>query len=219
MAKRSLLPDAVDRYVTETLVQQSELQRELRAETAELPQGTMQIGADQGKMLALLLQMIGAKRALEIGTFTGYSAMAMASALPKDGELIACDASEEWTRVARRYWERAGLHDRIRLRLGPARETLTELLSEHGEASFDFAFIDADKSSYDFYYETCLRLVRPGGVIALDNMLWSGRVAEESDQDEETEALKRLNLKIRDDARVESVLLSVGDGIVLARRK
>lgn len=219
MAKRSLLPDAVDRYVTETLAPQSDLQRELRAETARLPEGTMQIGADQGKLLALLLRMIGAKRALEIGTFTGYSAMAIASALPEDGELVACDASEKWTGIARRYWERAGLQDRIRLRLGPARETLTALVSERGESSFDFAFIDADKSSYDFYYETCLRLVRPGGVIALDNMLWSGRVAEETVQDEETEALKRLNLKLRDDARVESVLLSVGDGIVLVRRK
>lgn len=176
----------------------------------------MQIGQDQAAFLALLVRLIGARNALEIGTFTGLSALAVAGALPSDGRLITCDVSEEWTAVARRYWKEAGLADRIELRLGPGTETLATLRRERGAGCFEFAFIDADKPSYDAYYEACLHLVRPGGLIALDNMLWSGRVIDSEDQDPKTAAIRALNLKIRDDPRVRACLVSVGDGIMLA---
>jgi predicted O-methyltransferase YrrM len=192
------------------------LQRRLRAETANLPGSQMQIGPDQGALLAMLVRLIGARRALEVGVYTGYSSLAVASALPDDGKLIACDMNVEWTNVARRYWEQAGVASRIELRLGPALTTLADLLRE-GQ-SFDFAFIDADKREYDAYYEACLRLVRPGGLIAIDNVLWGGSVADARDDDPETVAIRSLNKKVRDDPRVECCLLTVGDGILLVRR-
>jgi predicted O-methyltransferase YrrM len=219
MRSRSLLPDEIERYVGETITKETPLQRRLRAETAKLPMALMQIGPDQGALLALLVRLIGAKRTLEIGTFTGYSALAVAQALPKDGKVIACDVSEEWTSIARRYWQEAGLADRIDLRLGPAAETLKALLDGGGAGGFDFAFIDADKSSYDTYYELCLKLIRPNGLIAIDNVLWSGAVVDEKKRDADTTALRALNLKIRDDARVDAALLTVGDGLMLARKR
>lgn len=215
---RSLLPQAVERYVTD-LVHETDVQRKLRAETASLPQGGMQIGADQGALLALLVHSIQARRAIEIGTFTGYSALAVAAALPAGGRLVCCDVSEQWTAIARRHWAAAGLADRIELRLAPALKTLHELLAEHGPGAFDFAFIDADKPAYDAYYEACLKLLRQGGLIALDNMLWSGAVAEPGKHDADTDALRALNAKIRDDRRVEACLLTVGDGVMLARKR
>ena len=169
--------------------------------------------------MAFLIRLTGARRALEIGVFTGYSGLAVASALPEDGKLIACDVSEEWTRIARRYWEEAGLSRKIDLRLGPAAETLAALLREGAGESFDFAFIDADKENNGAYYEACLRLLRPGGLIAVDNTIWGGRVADPAVHDAETEAIRALNLKMRDDARVEAVLLTVGDGVMLARKR
>ena len=204
---RSLLPARVERYVTREIARETPLQQRLRDETARMPHSGMQISADQGALLALLVQSIGAKKAIEIGTFTGYSA------------LVCCDVSEEWTAVARRYWNEAGVAQRIDLRLAPALETLASLEAEHGAASFDFAFIDADKSSYDAYYERCLRLIRPGGLIALDNMLWNGNVANAKLHDADTDALRALNAKIRDDARVDCSLLTVGDGVMLARKR
>jgi predicted O-methyltransferase YrrM len=219
MGARSLLPDEIERYVGETVTKESPLQKRLRAETAKLPMGLMQIGPDQGALLALLVRLIGAKRTLEIGTFTGYSALAVARALPEGGQVIACDVSEEWTAIARRYWREAGLADRIELRLGPAVDTLKALLGTHGTGSFDFAFIDADKSGYDAYYELCLELIRQNGLIAIDNVLWSGAVIDPKKRDADTAALRALNLKIRDDARVDSVLLTVGDGLMLARKR
>jgi predicted O-methyltransferase YrrM len=219
MGARSLLPDDIERYVGEVITKETPLQKRLRAETAKLPMSMMQIGPDQGALLALLVRLIGAKRTLEIGTFTGYSALTVAQALPEDGKVIACDISEEWTAVARRYWREAGLADRIELRLGPAAETLKALLQAGGTGSFDFAFIDADKSGYDTYYELCLQLIRPNGLIAIDNVLWSGAVLDPKKRDADTEALRALNLKIRDDARVDSALLTVGDGLMLARKR
>jgi predicted O-methyltransferase YrrM len=219
MPKRSLVPDVIEQYVSHVLTPESPLQQQLRAETARLPQAGMQIGPDQGRLLALLVHLIGARRALEIGTFTGYSALAVAAALPEDGELIACDISAEWTRIARRYWEEAGVSGRIELRLGPARDTLAMFIRDGAAGSFDFAFIDADKTEYDTYYEACLTLVRPGGLIALDNMLWNGAVADSQVRDPDTRTLRALNLKIRDDVRVESCLLTVGDGVMLARKR
>jgi len=217
--RRSLLPEDVERYVREQITVLTPLQRRLRTDTAKLPNGGMQISADQGALLALLVRVVGARRAIEIGTFTGYSALAIASALPGDGKLVCCDISKEWTDVARRYWAEAGVEQRIDLRLAPALDTLRRLSSEPGAGTFDFAFIDADKTNYDAYYEACLRLVRPGGLIALDNMLWGGEVADPAARDADTEALRALNLKIRDDARVDACLLTVGDGVMVARRR
>ena len=217
--RRSLLPEAVERYVTSEVTVETPLQSRLRKETSRLRQGGMQISADQGALLALLVRMIGARRALEIGTFTGYSALAVASALPEDGKLVCCDVSEEWTDIARRYWKEAGISQRIELHLAPALETLGELLRTTGPGSFDFAFIDADKSNYDAYYETCLTLMRAGGVITLDNMLWGGEVADPGVHDQDTDALRALNAKIRDDKRVDACLMTVGDGVMVARKR
>lgn len=216
MPKRSLLPDLVEEYVANLVTREPPLLKRLREETERLPEAGMQIGPDQGALLGLLVRVLGVREALEIGTFTGMSALALAAALPDDGKLVSCDVSEEWTAIARRYWKEAGLASRIELRLAPASETLRQLERERGPGCFDFAFIDADKPAYDAYYEACLRLVRPGGLIALDNMLWSGRVADPANQEPNTLAIRALNLKIRDDARVTSCLLSVGDGVMLA---
>jgi predicted O-methyltransferase YrrM len=218
MSLRSLLPEAVDNYLQNVATSETPLERRLREETARLPNGGMQIGADQGAFLALLIRLTGARRALEIGTFTGYSALAVAAALPADGRLVCCDVSDEWTSIARRYWKEGGMADRIDLRLAPAAQTLEDLLREPGPGSFDFAFIDADKSGYDGYYEQCLRLLRAGGLMAFDNTLWSGTVADPTKADPDTSALRALNLKVRDDPRVTSCLVSIGDGVLLAMK-
>ena len=218
MAHRSLLPQAVDDYLRTVVARESPLQQRLRAETSRLPMGGMQIGADQGVLLAFLVRLIGAQNAIEVGTFTGYSALAIASALPAGGRLICCDVSEEWTAIARRYWAEAGVADRIELHLRPAQETLAELLQRNGAGTFDFAFIDADKTAYDVYYEACLALLRPGGLIAIDNLLWSGTVADPTDQRPDTVALRAITAKVRDDSRVDACLLSIGDGVLLARK-
>jgi predicted O-methyltransferase YrrM len=217
--RRSLLPVDVEQYVSTQITRETALQRRLREETSALPMGTMQISADQGALFALLVRTLGARRAIEIGTFTGYSALAVASALPADGKLVCCDINDEWTRIGRRYWDEAGVSQRIDLRLGPALDTLDALLRDGGAGTYDFAFIDADKSNYDAYYEACLRLARTGGLIALDNMLWGGKVVEPDVHDEDTEALRALNAKIRDDNRVDACLLTVGDGVMLIRKR
>ncbi len=217
--RRSLLPADVEQYVATQITRESPLQARLRKETAALPMGMMQISADQGALFSLLVRTLNAKRAIEIGTFTGYSALAVASALPADGKLICCDINDEWTRIGQRYWHEAGVSARIDLRLGPALATLDALLRDPGANAFDFAFIDADKPNYDAYYEACLKLVRAGGLIALDNMLWGGKVALPDAHDEDTEALRALNAKIRDDKRVDACLLTVGDGVMLARKR
>jgi predicted O-methyltransferase YrrM len=217
--RRSLLPADVEQYVSAEITRESPLQRRLRNETAALPMGMMQVSADQGALFALLVRTLGARRAIEIGTFTGYSALAIASALPADGKLVCCDINDEWTRIGRRYWDEAGVSQRIDLRLGPALATLDALLRDAGANAFDFAFIDADKPNYGAYYEACLKLVRGGGLIALDNMLWGGKVAEPDAHDEDTDALRALNAKIRDDKRVDACLLTVGDGVMLVRKR
>jgi O-methyltransferase len=217
--KRTLLPDAVERYVSEEMSPETPVERALRTATAKLPDAQMQIGADQGAFMALLVRLMGARRCIEIGTFTGYSALAVAAALPKGGTLVACDVSEEWTRVARRYWKKGRVGNRITLELGPARETLDRLIREGGAGSFDFAFIDADKVGYDGYYERCLTLVRPGGLIALDNALQDGKVADRSNREANTKAIRALNRKVRDDPRVDACLVTIGDGVLLARKR
>lgn len=216
---RSLVPDAVERYLTLEICRETPIQQRLREETSHLPLAGMQIGADQGALLAILVRALGARRAIEVGTFTGCSALAVASALPAGGKLICCDVSEEWTSIARRYWKEAGVSDRIELKLAPANDTLADLIREGGSGTFDFAFIDADKTNYDGYYESCLTLLRPGGLIALDNMLWSGRVADPNEHEPDTDALRALNAKIRDDPRVDACLLTVGDGVMVAQKR
>jgi predicted O-methyltransferase YrrM len=218
MSLRSLLPDVVDDYIHRVATRESALQKRLRDETAKLPGAGMQIGADLGALLRLLVELTGARRTIEIGTFTGYSALAVAMALPPDGAIVCCDINEEWTRIARRYWREAGVAGKIDLRLAPALETLRNLQRDPGPGSFDFAFVDADKTGYDGYYEACLTLLRPGGLIAFDNMLWSGAVADPRQNDPDTVALRALNLKVRDDSRVTSCLVSIGDGVLLARK-
>ncbi|HZP64699.1 MAG TPA: class I SAM-dependent methyltransferase [Rudaea sp.] len=218
MARRYVMSESIEDYVR-AQTRESAVAARLREETAKLPQAGMQIGPDQAEFLALLVKSLGARRCIEVGTFTGYSALAVAAALPPDGKLVCCDVSAEWTAIARRYWAEAGLASRIDLHLAPAGDTLSALLAEGGGGRYDFAFIDADKPGYDAYYEACLELLRPGGLIALDNMLWSGRVADASQHDADTRALRELNAKIKADARVDAVLLTVGDGVMLARKR
>jgi predicted O-methyltransferase YrrM len=216
MSNRTLtLTDELNEYLVRLGTREPEILRRLREETASLPQRSMQIGPDQGAFMAMLVRLTDAYRCLEIGTFTGYSSIAVGLALPPHGKMVCCDVSREWTDIARRYWTEAGLTDRIELRLAPAAETLDALLAEG--ATFDFAFIDADKPGYDTYYEGCLRLVRSGGLITIDNVLWSGRVADPSVEDEDTNAIRALNEKIAADARVDAMILPIGDGLTLAR--
>lgn len=191
----------------------SELRRETEAKTGSLAR--MQVAAEQGTLLGLLVAAIGARRVLEVGTFTGYSALCMARALAPEGRLLACDVSEEFTSIARRYWKQAGLSDRIELRLGPALVTLRSLPTEE---AFDFAFVDADKENQGAYYEEILRRLRPGGLLALDNVFWGGRVALPEYDDPSTLAIRALNDRIANDARVQSVMLAVSDGLTLVRK-
>jgi O-methyltransferase len=190
----------------------------LRAETAALPLAVMQISPEQGQFMAMLLRLSGARRCLEVGTFTGYSAAVCALALPDDGRLTALDVSEEWTAMARRYWQKAGVAHKIDLRLAPAADSMRTLLAA-GEATYDFLFIDADKPNYATYYELGLRLVRPGGLIAFDNVLWGGLVVDPRATDESTAALRALNERLQGDERVDICMVPIGDGVTLARRR
>jgi predicted O-methyltransferase YrrM len=190
----------------------------LRDATGRMRNAGMQIAPEQGHFLAFLVRLTGARRTLEIGTFTGYSALAVALALPEDGSMVACDVSEEWTAMGRAHWLEAGVAERIDLRIGPALDTLATLLADGAAASFDFAFIDAHKPEYDAYYEACLKLVRVGGLIAFDNMLQAGKILDPSASDDGVAAIRLLNAKLAIDDRVDVVLLPVGDGMTLARR-
>jgi predicted O-methyltransferase YrrM len=221
MTNRSLgLSDALHAYLVEETLREPALLARLRAETAAIGErARMQIAPEQGQFMALLLRLIGARQVLEVGTFTGYSALAMALALPEGGRVLTCDLSEEWTVIARRYWAEAGMENRIELVLGPAAETLARLRREGADEAFDAAFIDADKENYPLYYEECLALVRPGGLIMVDNALWSGAVADPSRDDAATQALRRLNRLARDDDRVDASLAPVGDGLLLVRKR
>ncbi len=193
--------------------------RELREETAALPNHNMQIAPEQGQFMAFLVKLLGARRALEVGVFTGYSSLAVALALPEDGRVAACDVSEEFTAVARKYWQKAGVAHKIRLHLAPAAQTLARFLDEGRAGQYDFAFIDADKPNYDTYYEQCLQLIRPGGLIAIDNVLWDGKAADTAVTDPDTQAIRALNQKLRRDERVDLSLVPIGDGLTLLRKR
>ena len=218
-ASTMVVNEQIDTYLLGHIRPESETAKALREATAPMPAAMMQVSPLQGAFMSWFVSLIGVRRALEVGTFTGYSALCVAEALPEDGKLIACDVSEEWTRIAREYWERGGVAQKIDLRLRPAVETLDALISNGHEGSFDFAFIDADKPNYDSYYERCLQLIRTGGVVAVDNVLWSGRVAQESANDESTRAIRALNDKIQLDERVSNVMLPIGDGLTLATKR
>ena len=210
--------DTLMDYLSRTGAREHPAQRRCREETASMPMAMMQIAPEQGAFLALIVKLMEATRCLEIGSFTGYSALSVALALPPNGHLIALDVSKEFTDKARGYWKEANVERKIELRLGPAVEALDKMIAAK-EGPFDFAFIDADKPNYDNYYERTLKLVRAGGLIAFDNMLWSGAVADASVKDEQTSALRALNAKIHADDRVDMALATIGDGVMLARKK
>ena len=217
MSRSIGLDDRLREYLLEFGVREHPVLARLREQTAAMPNASMQTAPEESALLGMLVRLSGARRIVEIGTFTGYSSTAMALALPTEGRIVCCDVSREWTDIARQVWADAGVADRVELRLGPALATLDALLAEGGAGTYDMAYIDADKSGYDAYYEGVLRLLRPGGLVGIDNTLWSGRVADPSVQDENTRAIRALNEKIATDERVDEVILPVGDGLTLAR--
>lgn len=217
MSKKTLdLDNQLYNYLLSVSLREPEILRQLRQETNSHPSAGMQIAPEQGQFMALLVQLLGATKTLEVGVFTGYSSLCVALALPPHGKTIACDVSEEYTSVARRYWQKAGVADKIELRLAPALDTLDRLLAEGQAETFDFAFIDADKGNYEQYYERSLQLVRPGGLIAIDNVLWGGKVAAPQFQDNSTLAIRALNQKLHQDERITLSLVPIADGLTLA---
>lgn len=220
MSLRSLgLPDNVYAYLLENSLREPDVLAALRRETAEHPAARMQISPEQGQFMGLLVELMGVRRAVEVGVFTGYSSLSVALAMPDDGKLLACDVNAEFTTIAKKYWERAGVSHKVELVLAPAAETLAARVAAGEAGSYDLAFIDADKGGYQTYYERCLELLRPGGLILVDNVLWSGNVADPSDQDEDTQAIRKLNAHIHADQRVSVSMLPLGDGLYLARKR
>ncbi len=213
------LTEDLHRYLLEVSLREPALLARLREETARRGDAGMQISPEQGQFMAFLIELTGARRVLEIGTFTGYSALSMALALPPEGRIIACDVEPETTAVARRYWAEAGVAEKIDLRLAPALDTLEGLLAEGAAESFDFAFIDADKENYEAYYERCLALLRQGGLLAVDNVLWNGAVADPAARDPDTEAIRALNLRLQEDPRISLSMVPISDGLSLARKR
>ncbi|MEL6340583.1 MAG: class I SAM-dependent methyltransferase [Myxococcota bacterium] len=213
------LTDALYPYYREVSVRESSLLQRLREETSRLPEAVMQIAPEQGQFMAMVASLMSAKRVIEVGTFTGYSALCVAEALPDDGVLVACDIDRDWTAVAERYWQEAGVAQRIDLRLAPALETLGELLSNGEAGTYDLAFIDADKTQYQDYYERLLELLRPGGLVMVDNVLWGGSVIDPEKTDESTEAIRTFNRALHTDERVDISLVPIGDGLTLARKR
>ena len=219
MSKQTLgLEQNLYDYLLSVSLREPTILTQLRQETAQMPRSIMQISPEQGQFMALLVKLIGAKKTLEVGVFTGYSYLVVALALPADGKIVACDASEEYTSVARRYWQDAGVADKIDLHIAPALETLDKLLTAGEAVTFDFAFIDADKGNYENYYERCLELIRPGGLIAIDNVLWSGKVADTEIQDNQTNKIRDLNRKLHEDSRITLSLVPIADGLTLAMK-
>lgn len=220
MSRRTLaMTDEIYDYVLAASLREPPLLQRLRDETARMPKANMQLAPEQGQFLAFLARVIGARRTLEVGVFTGYSSLCVALALPADGQIIACDVSEEWTAIARRYWAEAGVADKIDLRIAPAVHTLDSLIASGQSETYDFAFIDADKEQYPAYYERALRLLRPGGVIAIDNVLRDGQVADPMNQRPGTVAVRAFNAQLHSDERIDLSLLPVGDGLTLVRKR
>lgn len=217
-AKTLALTDALAAYLVAHTLRETAEQRALRSATQRLPSANMQTAPEQGALLQVLVRMLGARRCIEVGTFTGYSALCIALALPPTGRIVCCDVSEEWTSIARRYWKRARVARKIDLRIAPALETLDALL-RGGAGRFDFAFIDADKKNYANYFERCLRLVRRGGLVAIDNTLWYGRVIDRRRNDEDTRAIRAFNRKLHRDRRIDLAMLPIGDGLTLALKR
>jgi len=220
MGKKTLdLTEKLYDYLLAVSLRDNPLQKKLREETDKLEFGMMQISADQAQFMALLLKLINAKSVIEIGTFTGYSALVMANALPDNGKIIACDIHEEWTNLAWNYWTQAKVAHKIDLRLGPALDTLNQLITDGHSASFDAAFIDADKQNMQKYYDLCLQLLKPGGLIMIDNVLWGGSVIDPEKTDEDTEAIRATNHFVYQDERVDISMIPIGDGLTLARKR
>jgi caffeoyl-CoA O-methyltransferase len=219
MARGLFFPEEISDYLLSVSLREPPILRRLREETAGHPMTRFQISPEQGQFMALVIQLLCARRTIEVGVFTGYSSLAVALALPSDGSIVACDISEEFTSIARRYWKEAGVDHMIDLRLKPAIQTLTELIAQGQGGNFDFVFIDADKSSYEGYYECALELLRPGGLVMVDNVLWSGRVLDPSDQTVDTVALRVFNKKLHADSRVSLSMLPLGDGVTLALKR
>ncbi|MGK7956766.1 MAG: class I SAM-dependent methyltransferase [Crocosphaera sp.] len=220
MANKTLgLESNLYQYFQQVSVREAEILKQLRKETQNHPMARMQIAPEQGQFMALLVQLMGAKRTLDIGVFTGYSALVIALALPSDGQVIACDVDEETTKIAQKFWEKAEVSQKIDLRIAPALETLDQLIAEGQNNSFDFAFIDADKSNYDNYYEKALWLVKSGGLIAIDNVLWGGKVADPDIKDNRTQRIRNFNEKLHQDPRINLSLVPIADGLTLALKK
>jgi predicted O-methyltransferase YrrM len=217
--KTTSMTDLLYQYMLSVSLRETEVLRRLREETAGDPMAQMQISPEQGQFMALLVQLMGAGKTIDVGVFTGYSALCVAMALPPDGRVVACDVNREWTQTARRYWEEAGVDGKIDLRLAPALETLDDLIGGGESGSFDFIFIDADKGNYRAYYERSLTLLRPGGLIAIDNVFWEGKVADPGVQDEETLAIRELNQKLHDDKRITLSMVPIADGLTLAFKR
>jgi caffeoyl-CoA O-methyltransferase len=220
MSNRTIaLDDALYEYMISVSSREPGVLRRLREETAAMPQHAMQISPEQGQFMGLLVELAGARKCLEIGTFTGYSALSVARKLPDDGTLVACDISQDFTDRAKPFWEEAGVADKIDLRIGPAMETLDQMLGNGEKGTFDFTFIDADKTNYMGYFQRALDLSRQGGLICVDNVLWSGKVADPSRNDEDTKAIRAFNLAVSKDARISLSMLPIGDGLTLARKR
>jgi predicted O-methyltransferase YrrM len=213
------VPEDLNEYLVAHGVREPDILRRLREETAALPQHDMQIAPEQGAFMALLVEILDARRCIELGTFTGYSSLVVALAMPPDGRIVCCDVSEEWTSIARRYWAEAGVGDRVDLRLGPALETLDELLAGGAAGTFDFAFVDASKREYPDYHERIVRLLRQGGLVVYDNVFWAGDILDESKTDPDTLGVRRLNDRIAQDERVTISMIPVADGLTLARKR
>jgi predicted O-methyltransferase YrrM len=216
---KTFLPESLYEYLTSVSVREPAVLKRLREETASNPMAGMQVPPEHGQFLALLVQLMGARRTLEVGVFTGYSSLAVALALPNDGRILACDVSEEYTSIARRYWKEAGVDHMIDLHIKPALETLKELIAQRQHSRFDFAFIDADKANYEGYYEYAMELVRPGGLIAIDNVLWHGRVIDPEANDADTIAIRALNKKLLADSRINLSMVPISDGLTLCYKR
>ena len=221
MSNRTIaITESIYQYLCVHSLREDSILKDLREHTYDMEERAMQIAPEQGQFMQMLVRLIGAKNTIEIGVFTGYSSLAIALALPEDGRIVACDVNPQYTSVAEKFWVNAGVREKIDLRIGPAKDTLSELISHDGLANtFDFAFIDADKVNYDHYYEFCLQLVRPGGLITIDNVLWGGTVSNDNINDVDTNAIRALNDKLHQDKRIDLSLVPVGDGLTLAMKR